>query len=87
MENNLEKQFVPYLEPVINQTLDMVEEMFDKETFNGSEVNKLLNELQDGFGEYIHMISPEIQGRILEISYRLERVDKMYDLQNTPLNI
>ena len=83
---DLEKQFIPYLEPIVNQTLEMVEIISKGENFDGSEVSKLLNELQEEFGEYIHMMSPETQGRILEISYQLERLDEGYDLKDAPLN-
>lgn len=85
-EDNLEKQFIPYLEPVINQTLEMIEMISEELDFDKNEIIKLLNQLQEDFGEYIHMMSPEIQGRILEISYRLDGFDEVYDLQDVPLN-
>jgi hypothetical protein len=86
MEDNLEKQFIPYLEPIINQTLEMVEIISKGEDFDKSEISRLLNELQEDFGEYIHMMSPETQGRILEVSYQLAEFDEIYDLQDAPLN-
>lgn len=86
MEDNLEKQFIPYLEPIINQTLEMVEIISKGEDFDKSEISRLLNELQEDFGEYIHMMSPETQGRILEVSYQLAGFDKIYDPQDSPLN-
>lgn len=86
MEDNLEKQFIPYLEPIINQTLEMVEIISKGENFDKSEISRLLNELQENFGEYIHMMSPETQGKILEVSYQLTEFDKIYDLQDSPLN-
>jgi len=85
-EDNLESQFVPYLEPIINQTLEMVETISKGKDFDKSEIIKLLNQLQDDFGEYIHMMSPETQGRILEVSYQLEGFDEEYDLQDAPPN-
>lgn len=85
-EDNLEKQFIPYLEPIVNQTLEMVEMISKEEDFNKSEIIKLLDQLQEDFGEYIHMMSPETQGRILEISYQLEGFDEEYDLQDAPPN-
>jgi NADH:ubiquinone oxidoreductase subunit E len=85
-EDNLEKQFIPYLEPIVNQTLEMVETISKGENFDKSEIIKLLNELQDNFGEYIHMMSPETQGRILEVSYQLDNFDEIYDLQDAPPN-
>lgn len=87
MENNLEKQFIPYLEPIINQTLEMVESISKEENFDRDEINNLLNQLKENFGEYIHMMSPETQGRILEINYQLTGFDRMHDLQDSPPNI
>jgi len=84
--DNLNRQFVPYLEPIINQTLEMVEIISKGKDFDKSEIIKLLNQLQDDFGEYIHMLSPKTQGRILEVNYQLEKFDKIYDLQGAPLN-
>lgn len=86
MEDNLEKQFIPYLEPIINQTLEMIEIISKGENFDKSEISKLLNELQENFGEYIHMMSPETQGKILEVNYQLAEFDKVYDPQDSPLN-
>ena len=85
-EDNLEKQFIPYLEPIVNQILEMVEMISKGEDFDKSEIIKLLDQLQEDFGEYIHMMSPETQGRILEVSYQLEGFDEEYDLQDTPPN-
>jgi hypothetical protein len=79
MEDNLEKQFIPYLEPIINQTLEMVEEMLSEENFDEGEINELLYQLQEDFGEYIHIISPQIRGRILEIHDRLLSLDNIYE--------
>jgi hypothetical protein len=86
IEDNLEKQLIPYLEPIINQTLEMVEIISKGEDFDKNEISKLLNELQEDFGEYIHMMSPETQGRILEVNYQLVGFDEIYDLQDSPLN-
>lgn len=85
-ETNLEKQFIPYLEPIVNQTLEMVEIISKGEDFDKSEIIKLLDQLQEDFGEYIHIMSPETQGRILEVSYQLADFDEIYDLQDAPLN-
>jgi hypothetical protein len=85
--DNLEKQFIPYLEPIINQTLDMVDTLFlDIDNFDKNEILKMLNLLQEDFGDYIHMLSPETQGRILDIKYQIVEFDKIYDLQDTPSN-
>ena len=69
--NNLDKQLIPYLEPVIKQTLDMIEGIFNENTVDEGEINELLYQLDEEFKEYIHMLSPQIQGRILEIHDRL----------------
>jgi len=76
MEDNLEKQFIPYLEPIINQTLEMIETISEGEDFDGDEANKLLKELQEDFGEYINILSPEILNRILKMQ------DKLLNLKN-----
>lgn len=69
--NNLDKQLIPYLEPVIKQTLDMVEEILKENNSSWEEGKNLLFQLEKEFGEYNHMLSPQIQGRILEINDRL----------------
>ena len=82
MEDNLEKQLIPYLEPIINQTLEMIEEMFGKENFDEGEVNELLYQLEDEFGEYMSMLSPQIHGKILKIHDKLLGLDNIYDSKN-----
>jgi len=79
MENDLEKQLIPYLEPIINQTLDMIEGMFNEGNFDEGEINELLYQLQDDFGEYINMLSPQIRGRISKIHDKLLNLDNIYD--------
>jgi transcription initiation factor TFIID subunit TAF12 len=69
--NNLDKQLIPYLEPVVKQVLDIIDEIINKENFDEGEVNELLYQLNDEFGEYINMLSPQTQGRILEIHGKL----------------
>lgn len=86
MEDNLEKQIIPYLGPIINQTLEMVESLSKEENFDRNEISKLLNQLQEDFGEYIHRMSPEIQGKILEVNYQLAEIDKIHDSQDSPPN-
>ncbi len=87
MKDNLEKQIIGYLEPVINQTLEMVEIISKGEDFDKTEVRKLLNELQEDFGEYIHMMSPETQDRILDINCELSDFEVVYDSQDLAPNI
>lgn len=79
MEDSLEKQFIPYLESIINQTLEMVEEMLGEDNFDEGEINELLYQLQEDFGEYINMLSPQIRGRILEIHDKLLNLDNIYE--------
>jgi transcription initiation factor TFIID subunit TAF12 len=69
--NNLDKQLIPYLEPVVKQVLDIIDEIINKENFDEGEVNELLYQLNDEFGEYLNMLSPQTQGRILEIHGKL----------------
>lgn len=78
-EDNLENQFIPYLESIINQTLEMVEIISKEKDFDKSEIIQLLDQLQEEFGEYIHMMSSEIQGRILKIHDKLLNLDNIYE--------
>jgi hypothetical protein len=79
MEDNLEKQLIPYLEPVINQTLEMIERMLDEKISDDGEINELLYQLEDEFGEYINILSPQIQGKILKIHNKLLNLDRVYE--------
>jgi hypothetical protein len=83
---NLDKQLIPYLEPVINQTLDMVESISKEEGFNRQEVKTLLNQLEEEFGEYTHLLSPQIKGRILEINHFILGDDKVYEITDEQQN-
>jgi hypothetical protein len=80
--DNLDKQLIPHLEPIINQTLEMIENMFEEEEFDEGEVNELLYQLDEEFGEYIHMLSPQIRGRLMEIHDKLLNTNIVYDLRN-----
>jgi hypothetical protein len=80
--DNLDKQLIPHLEPIINQTLEMIENMFEEEEFDEGEVNELLYQLDEEFGEYIHMLSPQIRGRLMEIHDKLLNTNIIYDLRN-----
>jgi transcription initiation factor TFIID subunit TAF12 len=81
-EDNLEKQLIPYLESIINQTLEMIESISEEENFDEGEVNELLYQLQDDFGEYINMLSSKTRGRILEIHHKLLNLDNVYESTN-----
>ena len=81
-EYNLEKQSISYLEPIINQTLEMIEIFSKGEDFDANEVNELLKELQEDFGEYIHMMSIETQDKILKIQDELLNLDNTYESIN-----
>ena len=79
-ENNFEKQLIPYLEPIITQSLNMIEKLIDsRENFSKDEASKLLLDLEDNFGEYKHLLSPKTYGKIMEVNYRLSQLDKGYD--------
>jgi hypothetical protein len=77
---NLDKQLIPHLEPIINQTLDMIESVSKEEGFDKREAKALLNQLKEEFGEYTHLLSPQIQGRILEINHFTLGNDKVYEM-------
>jgi hypothetical protein len=81
-EDNFDKQLIPLLEPIIAQSLDMIEKiMASGEDFSRDEVSSLILDLEDNFGEYKHLLSPKIYGRIMDINYRLSEFDKTYDSQ------
>ena len=87
MENNLDKQLVPYMEHIINQTLNMVESLSEEESFDRKEMGKLIFELKNNFGDYITLLSPQIQGRITEINDYILGDDKVYEMENDQPNI
>lgn len=75
-ENNFEEQLIPYLEPIINQSLDMIEKVIkSKENFSKDEISKLLLDLEDNFGNYKHLLSSKTYGRIMEINHYLLQND------------
>jgi hypothetical protein len=87
MENNLDKQLVPYMEHIIGQTLNMVESISKEESFNKKEIGKLISELNNEFGDYLILLSPQIQGRIMEINHYISNDDKVYEESNDQPNI
>jgi hypothetical protein len=87
MENNLDKQLVPYMEHIIGQTLNMVESISKEESFNKKEMGKLISELNNEFGDYFTLLSPQIQGRIMEINHYILNDDKVYEESNDQPNI
>jgi hypothetical protein len=87
MENNLDKQLVPYMEHIIEQTLNMVESISKEESFNKKEMGKLISELNNEFGDYLTLLSPQIQGRIMEINHYISNDDKVYEESNDQPNI
>jgi hypothetical protein len=81
-EIDFDKQLIPLLEPIIEQSLNMIEKiMASGEDFSRGEVSKLLLDLEDNFGEYKHLLSPKIYGRIMDMNYKLSGFDKVYDPQ------
>lgn len=87
MENNLDKQLVPYMEHVIGQTLNMVESISKEEGFDKKEIGKLISELNSEFGDYLALLSPQIQGRIMEINHYMLDDNKVYEESNDQPNI
>jgi hypothetical protein len=79
MENNLDKQLIPYMEHVINQTLNMVESLSKEEIFDKKEIRHLITELESEFGDYTTLLSPQIQGKILEIHDFLLKDNDIYE--------
>jgi hypothetical protein len=79
MEDNLEKQVVPYMEFIVNQTLEMVESISDREDFDKGEVTELLYQLQEDFGEHINILSVKTRDRILKIHDKLLDLDGVYE--------
>ena len=81
-EIDFDKQLIPLLEPIIAQSLDMIEKIMESgEDFSRNEVFSLILDLENNFGEYKHLLSPKIYGRIMEINYKLSGFDKIYDPQ------
>lgn len=80
MEMDLNKQLVPYMEHVINQTLDMVDGIFvDTDNIDRGEISRLLTQLDEDFEEYLTLLSPQTQGRIMEIKAKVSKDDIVYD--------
>ena len=81
-EIDFDKQLIPLLEPIIAQSLNMIEKIMDSgEDFDRDEVSNLLLDLEDNFGEYKHLLSPKIYGRIMDVNYKLSDIGKVYDPQ------
>jgi hypothetical protein len=81
-EIDFDKQLIPLLEPIIAQSLDMIEKIMDSgEDFNRDEVSSLILDLEENFGEYKHLLSPKIYGRIMDMNYKLSGFNKVYDSQ------
>lgn len=83
---NLDKQLIPHLEPIINQTLDMIESVSKEEGFDKQEAKNLLNQLKEEFGEYTHLLSPQTQGRILEINHFTLGDGEVYEMTDNQQN-
>jgi hypothetical protein len=74
------------MEHIIGQTLNMVESLSKEEIFDKKEMGKLISELNNEFGDYLTLLSPQIQGRIMEINHYISNDDKIYELENTSPN-
>lgn len=81
-EIDFDKQLIPLLEPIIAQSLNMIEKIMDSgEDFDRDEVSSLLLDLEDNFGEYKYLLSSKIYGRIMDVNYKLLGFDKVCDPQ------
>jgi hypothetical protein len=88
MEIDLNKQLIPYMEHVINQTLNMVDKIFvDTDNIDRVEISRLLTQLNDEFKDYIILLSPQTQGRLMEINHHILGNDKIYEMKDNQLNI
>jgi hypothetical protein len=74
------------MEHIINQTLDMVESLSKEKGLDVKEISKLISELEIEFGDYTTLLSPQIQGRIMEINHYILNNNKIYEESNAPLN-
>lgn len=83
---NFDKQLIPLLEPVINQSLDMIESILKSETPSSEdEVFSLLLDLEKNFGECKHLISPEIHGRIKSLNDKISKCNDNIESQEDNL--
>jgi hypothetical protein len=58
----------------------MIEQIMNSgEDFSRDEVSNLFLDLEENFGEYKHLLSPKIYGRIMDINYKLSQLDEGYD--------
>jgi hypothetical protein len=80
MKNNLEELdlsgLVKFLEPVVKQSLDGVEESLNK-SLTSDEVNslkELMIQLKEEITSYGDAFSPEIRGQIIELNHKLHNI-------------
>jgi hypothetical protein len=86
MEFELDKNLAPLLGTLVTQTLDMIENLFKEEGLNKKEFQLLLEELKDTIEGNENLLSPQIKGRLMEITQYNLGIDKGYDLADTSQN-
>ena len=84
MEFELDKNLVPLLGTLVTQTLDMIENLLKEEELNKKELQLLLEELKDTIEGNESLLSPQIKGRLMEVTQYTLRIDKGYDLTDAP---
>lgn len=84
MEFELDKNLVPLLGTLVTQTLDMIENLLKGEELNKKELQLLLEELKDTIEGNESLLSPQIKGRLMEVTQYTLGIDKGYDLTDTP---
>lgn len=84
MELELDKNLAPLLGTLVTQTLDMIENLLKEKELNKKELQLLLGELKDTIEGNENLLSPQIKGRLMEITQYALGVDKGYDLTDAP---
>jgi len=84
MEFELDKNLVPLLGTLVTQTLDMIENLLKEEELNKKELQLLLEELKDTIEGNESLLSPQIKGRLMEVTQYTLGIDKGYDLTDAP---
>ncbi len=86
MEFELDKNLIPLLGTLVTQTLDMIENLLKEKELNKKELQLLLGELKDTIEGNENLLSPQIKGRLMEVTQYTLRIDKGYDLTDAPQN-
>jgi len=68
------------MEHVINQTLNMVDGIFvDTDNIDRVEISRLLTQMDEEFKDYLTSLSPQTQGRLMEIKDKMLKDDTAYE--------